>query len=412
MTTTQLDVPAHLVTDFDVYDPALAGAHDVFNKVIGKLAAVGPVRYSTAHGGHWIVLGYPEVHEVLRDAGLFSSYPSNLVNAASGRFIPAEIDPPEHTAWRKLLQPLFNPTRMKALEHQITDTVARLVDGFAERGSVEFVSEFAHQLPAAVFMSLMGWPMADVGLFSECTDTVVFGKPGANKRENALARQEAAQRMYSYFLQVLADCRARGDLDDVTTSILATPLHGADGPPQPTDDEFCRLLFLLAIGGLHTVQGSLAWSVMHLAQRPEQRRRLLDDPGLLPGVVEEVLRYETAVSTCRTATADARLGDVTIRAGDRLLVMLAAANRDAREFDTPESLHPDRAPNRHLAFGAGPHRCVGSHLARIEISLALQEIHRRIPDYRLDPDQPVLTHASQVRGVLRLPLIFTPERTA
>ncbi len=409
MTTSVSQAPHDLITDFDIYDPALAGEVDRFNEKIGELAAMGPVVYSTAYGGHWIVTGYPEAHTILRDPQTFSSYPNNLVNAGDGKFIPLELDPPDHTAFRHVLQPLFSPTRMKAIEPEIRSAVNRLIDGFADRGSAEFISEFAHELPAAVFLSLMGWPLDDAPLFSETTDIVVFGIPGASEEENVIARQEAAQKMFGYFAQVIADRRAQADHDDITTQIIHAPLQTADGSRQLSDEELCRILFLLLIAGLHTVQGSLAWSVIQLAAHPEERQRLIDDPGLLPGAIEEMLRIETAVAMGRRVTRDIELGGVSMKAGDQLIVSLSAVNRDDREFDDPATVHIDRTPNRHLAFGSGPHRCIGSHLARIEMSIALEELNRRIPDYRVDTSTPTLTHSTQIRGVLQLPIVFTPE---
>ena len=409
MTTSSTEAPEHLRTDFDVYDPGLGGTTDLFNAEIAKLAAQGPVVFSSAHGGHWIVTGYDEVHAVLRDPATFSSYPNNLVNAGDGKFIPLELDPPEHTAYRHALQPLFSPTRMKVLEPRIRAMVNRLIDGFATRGSAEFISEFAHELPTSVFLQLMDWPLADAPMFTEMTDITLQGKPGATEEESAAARQQAAQQMFGYFAGVLANRRARPGADDVTTTIINTPVEIEGGARLLTDEELCRMFFLLLIAGLHTVQGSLAWSVLHLSARPDERQRLIDDPALLPGAVEEMLRIESAVSMGRRVTHDTELGGVKLKAGDQLLVVLAGANRDGRQFNEPDEVRIDRAPNRHLAFGSGPHRCLGSHLARIELTIALEEIHRRIPDYRLDPGQPALSHASQVRGVVKLPILFTPE---
>ena len=409
MTTSSTEAPEHLRTDFDVYDPGLGGTTDLFNAEIAKLAAQGPVVFSSAHGGHWIVTGYDEVHAVLRDPAMFSSYPNNLVNAGDGKFIPLELDPPEHTAYRHALQPLFSPTRMKVLEPRIRAMVNRLIDGFATRGSAEFISEFAHELPTSVFLQLMDWPLADAPMFTEMTDITLQGKPGATEEESAAARQQAAQQMFGYFAGVLADRRARPGADDVTTTIINTPVEIEGSARLLTDEELCRMFFLLLIAGLHTVQGSLAWSVLHLSARPDERQRLIDDPALLPGAVEEMLRIESAVSMGRRVTRDTELGGVKLKAGDQLLVVLAGANRDGRQFNEPDEVRIDRAPNRHLAFGSGPHRCLGSHLARIELTIALEEIHRRIPDYRLDPGQAALSHASQVRGVVKLPILFTPE---
>ncbi|MGV0834339.1 cytochrome P450 [Mycolicibacterium thermoresistibile] len=409
MTTTVAQAPQHLVTDFDIYDPAIAGEVDRFNEKIGELAAIGPAVYSTAHGGHWIVTGYEEAHTILRDTTTFSSYPNNLYDAGDGKFIPVELDPPEHTAYRQVLLPLFSPTRMRALEPEIRATVNRLIDGFAARGSAEFIAEFAHQLPATVFLKLMGWPVEDADLFSEATHVNMFGKPGLTDEENVAVRHEAAQQMFGYFANVVADRRARNDHDDITTRIINTPLPTADGTRPLTDEELCRMFLLLLIAGLHTVQGSLAWSVMHLAGRPDERQRLIDDPSLLPQVVEEMLRIEAAVSAGRRVTRDVEVAGVHMKAGDQLIVSLGAVNRDGREFDDPATLRIDRSPNRHLAFGAGPHRCIGSHLARIEMSITLEELHRRIPDYRIDTSKPTISQATQIRGVLQLPIVFTPE---
>ena len=409
MTTSTTEAPEHLRTEFDVYDPGLGGTTDSFNEEIAKLAAKGPVVFSSAYGGHWIVTGYEEVHAVLRDPATFSSYPNNLVNAGDGKFIPLELDPPEHTAYRHALQPLFSPTRMKVLEPRIRAMVNRLIDGFATRGSAEFISEFAHELPTSVFLQLMDWPLADAPMFTEMTDITLQGKPGATEEESAAARQQAAQQMFGYFAGVLANRRARPGADDVTTTIINTPVEIEGSARLLTDEELCRMFFLLLIAGLHTVQGSLAWSVLHLSARPDERQRLIDDPALLPSAVEEMLRIESAVSMGRRVTRDTELGGVKLKAGDQLLVVLAGANRDGRQFNEPDEVRIDQAPNRHLAFGSGPHRCLGSHLARIELTIALEEIHRRIPDYRLDPGQPALSHASQVRGVVKLPILFTPE---
>ncbi|MFZ0715731.1 cytochrome P450 [Mycobacterium sp.] len=408
MTTSAVEVPEHLRTTFDVYDLGFGGVLDTFNEAVAQLRTKGSVVYSSAHGGHWVVVGYEEAHAILRDPTAFSSYPNNLVNAGDGKFIPIELDPPEHTAYRRVLQPLFSPTRMKALELDVRQLVNQLIDGFAGRGSAEFVSEFAHELPAAVFLKLMGWPAEDGPMFTEMTDIAIQGKPGATDEENVTARQEAAQQMFSYFGTVIAERRAEGGTADVTSEVINTPIE-IDGDRQLLSDEtLSRMFFLLLIAGLHTVQGSLAWSVLHLAKHAEERRRLIDDPGLIPAAVEEILRFEAAVSMGRRALRDVEVGGVSIKAGDQLVVVLAGANRDRREFSEPDDLQIDRQPNRHLSFGAGPHRCIGSHLARIELRVALEEMHRRIPDYRLDPARPALSHSSSVRGMVQLPILFTP----
>jgi len=168
MTTAMDRVPPDLVTDFDVYEPSLATPVDVFQQRVAELAAKGPVVYSPAYGGHWIVTRYKEIQQVLTDPSTFSSYPNNLVTPADfGKFIPLELDPPEHTAYRHVLQPLFSPQRMKKLSDDIRTVVNGLIDEFAPKGQAEFISEFAHELPARVFLALMDWPLEDAALFAE-----------------------------------------------------------------------------------------------------------------------------------------------------------------------------------------------------------------------------------------------------
>ncbi|AKE88794.1 MULTISPECIES: cytochrome P450 [Rhodococcus] len=402
--TDEMSTP---VVDFDIYDPSLTDPVDTVQEKVAELAAKGPVVYSTAHGGHWIVTRYKELHEVLRDPETFSSYPNNLVNAGDGKFLPLELDPPEHTGYRVALQPLFSPNRMKALSEQIRGVVNELIDSFAGKGEAEFIADFAHELPTRVFLALMDWPLEDAPILTEATDTALMGKPGASEDESAKARAEAAQQMFAYFQKIVDERRANPG-EDVTSALIRTEVDLEDGKRLLTDEELTRMFFLLLIAGLHTVQGSLAWAVIHLVNNPRQRAALIEDDSLIPNAVEEVLRIEAAVSMGRRATRDVELGGAKIKAGDQLLLVLCSANRDGSEFEDPDEFVIDRSPNRHLTFGAGPHRCLGSHLARIELSIALEELHRRIPDYELVESDPPILHATQVRGCLRLPIRFTP----
>lgn len=402
--TDEMSTP---VVDFDIYDPSLTDPVDTVQEKVAELAAKGPVVYSTAHGGHWIVTRYKELHDVLRDPETFSSYPNNLVNAGDGKFLPLELDPPEHTGYRVALQPLFSPNRMKALSEQIRGVVNELIDSFAGKGEAEFIADFAHELPTRVFLALMDWPLEDAPILTEATDTALMGKPGASEDESAKARAEAAQQMFAYFQKIVDERRANPG-EDVTSALIRTEVDLEDGKRLLTDEELTRMFFLLLIAGLHTVQGSLAWAVIHLVNNPRQRAALIEDDSLIPNAVEEVLRIEAAVSMGRRATRDVELGGAKVKAGDQLLLVLCSANRDGSEFEDPDEFVIDRSPNRHLTFGAGPHRCLGSHLARIELSIALEELHRRIPDYELVESDPPILHATQVRGCLRLPIRFTP----
>ncbi|QZT63945.1 cytochrome P450 [Mycolicibacterium austroafricanum] len=408
--TTVEKVPAELLVDFDVYDAALAHPVDTMQEKIAELAAKGPIVYSTAHGGHWIVTHYQEIYDILTDAETFSSYPNNLVTPADfGRFIPLELDPPDHTSYRHALQPLFSPQRMKKLADDIRVQVNELIDAFAPKGEAEFVSAFAHELPARVFLSLMDWPLSDAPMFTEVTDTILFGKPGGTKEESDQAMMMAAMTVAGYFNNVIAERRANPG-EDATSALIHTEVELSDGTRLLNDEELFRMFFLLLMGGLHTVQGSLAWMIAHLSKNPEQRAALIADPELTPKAVEEILRIEAAVIPGRRATRDVEIGGVRIAKDDQLILTLCSANRDAEQFTDPGVLDINRSPNRHLSFGAGVHRCLGSHLGRIELKIALEELHRRIPDYALVDRDPPVFHSTQVRGCARMPITFTPEK--
>ena len=407
--TTVETVPANLVVDFDVYDPSLATPVDVIQERVAELAAKGPVVFSPAYGGHWIVTHYKEIQQVLTDAETFSSYPNNLVTSDVGKFIPLELDPPDHGAYRAALSPLFSPQRMKSLSDSIRVVVNELIDGFAANGEAEWISEFAHELPARIFLALMDWPLADAPMFTEATDTILFGKPDGTEEESNQARVQAGFQIFGYFQKMVEDRRANPG-DDITSALIHTEVKLPDGTRLLTDEELNRMFFLLAMGGLHTVQGALAWAILHLSNNPGQRDQIIADPKLIPKAVEEILRIESPVVPGRRATREVELGGVTIGKDDQLILMLCSANRDHAEFAEPTKFDLSRHPNRHMSFSVGPHRCLGSHLARIELTIAMEELHRRIPDYQLVESEPPVFHSSQVRGCIRMPITFTPEK--
>jgi cytochrome P450 len=399
MPTRTEDVPTHLVTDFDITDPALASPHGA----LAVLQEKTPVAWSPLYGGHWIVTRYADVHAVIRDWETYSNTLNQVPVVSPAPSIPLQVDPPEHKLYRQILKPLFNPSRMRALEEAIRETTTSLIDGFAARGECDVVQELAHPLTMATFVSLMGWPLEDGERFTAWTEAILVGKPGAPPEEDMAFRAEANEEVATYFAGVIADRRANGG-EDPTAQIVNADFQGR----SLTDDELQRMLWLLMLGGLHTVRGVLGLGLIHLDRAPTERQRLIDDPSLLGGAVEELLRIEAPVANGRVVTRDTELQGVTLREGDMVLVMLSSANRDPREFPAPDELRVDRTPNRHLSFSGGPHRCVGSHLARIELSVALAEILRRIPDYAV-AGEPELHH-SQVRGIDSLPIRFTPAQ--
>ncbi|KAA9156747.1 cytochrome P450 [Amycolatopsis acidicola] len=396
------EIPPELVVDFDITDPALAVPHER----LAELQEKTPVAYSPLHGGYWIITRYDDAHDVLRNWEVFSSTQDQVPRLTTDQAIPVEIDPPEHKNYRDILNRVFSPRRMKALEDPIRARATELIDGFAERGECDFAAEFAHPITSATFVSLMGWPSEDAPKFEKWTNDLLVGKPDGTPEQDTAVRQAANTAVFEYFGKMVAR-RGEPRSEDVM-SVLFDAQYA--GERRLTDDELHRLLWLLMIGGLHTVRGVLSFGMLHFIRNPAQRDALLADPALAGPAAEELLRLDAPVAIGRVVKQRVQLRGVTMEPGDMVLVMSSAAGRDGREFACPHEMRLDREVNRHLAFGAGVHRCVGSHLARLELRIALEEIHRRMPDYALAPGAEPSFHHSQVRGVESLPLVFTPSR--
>ena len=319
------------------------------------------------------------VDEALKNWENFSS--ENLIDLGNIRpMIPIGIDPPDHLKFRKLLDPLFAPKRMDAIEADVAARVNRFIDGFEERGTCNFTAELAEPFPSSVFLGLMGLPWSELETMMRLRDGLL--RPTGTDNDSRLAYQKAtALEVYDFFGTILEE-RARDPQDDILTLFLTTEVGGA----MLTREEVLDICFLLLIAGLDTVTDSLTCFWAFLAQNPEHRQQIVDDPDVIPHAVEELLRWETPVpSVIRWSRHACTVGGQEVAAGDFLSVNISAANVDENEFPDPLEVRFDREVNRHLSFGGGVHRCLGSHLARRELRVALREWHRRIPEYSLAP---------------------------
>jgi len=401
---TERRIPPELVVDFDIHDDALTPK--VYERY-DELRRTCPVAWTERHGGHWVVTRYADIHEITHRPDVFSNQPVAIPpNLGQDQpLIPLEIDPPDHTGYRQILTPLFSPARMQALEPQIRALVNDLIDAFAARGECEFIEEFARPLPTAVFLGLMGWPQEDAPRLLRWTHDIIEGRPGGTDEESNEVRTAAGLEVYTYFAELL-DRAYEEPGDDIISQLTRATFAGER---ELSQFEILNIVFIVMIGGLHTVTGTLGNSVIYLAEHPDQRRRLVDDPALIPLATEELLRWESIVAPARRVTCPVQINGVALEPGDRVLIPLGSAGRDPEEFDRSDEVIFERTPNRHLAFGSGPHRCLGSHLARLELNVALEELHRRLPDYELVPEDPPVLKLHQVKGVERLRLRFTPE---
>jgi cytochrome P450 len=318
--------------------------------------------------------------------------------------IPLQIDPPDHAKWRRILDPLFTPREVAKLEADVVRLVHELIDEFASRGECDFHEEFAVPLPCTVFLKLVGLPQKDLDRFLDWKDRIIRGHPGETPEEQREIRNAVAPEVYEYFTAALDDHRD-GQHDDVICTLFTREI---DGRPI-TDEEMLDILYLFLIAGLDTVTDSLDCFFVYLAKNPDQRARLMAEPEILKPAIEEMLRWETPVpGIARVALQDCEIAGETIKAGEGVSVLLGSANTDDDEFPDAMTVDLTRNPNAHRAFGGGPHRCLGSHLARLELRVALREFHSRISDYSVR-EGTVLEYTPGLRSVHSLPLVFTPS---
>jgi cytochrome P450 len=338
----------------------------------------------------------------LRNPEIYSSGMDGAPLGNDRPLIPLQIDPPLHLKYRKLLDPLFAPRQMAKLEPQIAAQVNELMDVFCDRGSCDLTNEFAIPLPSIIFLRLFGLPLEELPTLLEFNERTQRPR-GAKTAEEQLAKRKAnAQDVYRYFEAVLAERRTEAPRDDLLSVFLTAEV---DGHPL-TDEEITDISFLMILAGLDTITDTLTCSFKFLAEHPEHRRRIVEDPSVIPSAVDELLRWETPVMTIiRVARADAAIEGCPVHEGDAVLACLGSANTDEAEFAHAQVVDFERNPNRHVAFGGGVHRCLGSHLARQELRVALREWHRRIPEYRL-PDGFVPRYSDGLRSVRNLTLVF------
>jgi cytochrome P450 len=346
-----------------------------------------------------VVTSTAGVEQVLHDAAIFSSNPDAMYFGSETGAIPLQVDPPEHSRYRKMLDPLFAPRRMAEREQEVTDLANQLIDTFVERGSCDFSTEFALPFPSVVFLRLMGLPTDDLDEFVKAKEGMI--RPvGETEADRQAMRMETGAWIFQYFRSAL-EAHAQNDTSDVLGTFLALEQEG-----RLTRDETLNICLLMLAAGLDTVTDTLECSFAFLAESPAHQRQLADEPGLAPGAVEELLRLETPVPTvARITMAATEIDGCPVAAGVRVRPILGVANIDPAVHGDPDVVDFARPSNKHLAFGAGVHRCVGSHLARLELRVALEELHRRIPDYRVAYGAEVILSPA-IRQAASLPLIW------
>lgn len=364
------------------------------------ISSLGPVARD-AHGTYMITES-AGVSFALRHPDLFSSKRAFDSLGSPFPIVPAATDPPEHTRYRHVLRPFFSVRGISRWLPMVRSLTARLIDGFIERGECDLVAQLAIPLPSEVFLTLYGLPLTDrdrlIGWKDAVFRAVGLGGGAANDESITLAAE-----LYEYLVRHIAAKRTGGGGD------VLGQLASDSSPGRLTDDELLGLSFLFVLAGLDTVTSALSTSFAVLATRPALREQIVADPGIIPSAVEELLRVEGPVVTLpRVATQDVQIAGHTIPADSMVGISVATANRDPAEHADPNAIDFERK-QKHYAFGGGPHACLGSHLARLEMRVVMKEWHSRIPYYRLGPGgSDRVEWPAGLIGIDSLPLVFPP----
>ncbi len=360
---------------------------------------IRPALRSTEADGYWMFTDYATILDGLQHPELWSS---SVITPTEPdppfKWIPVMVDPPEHAKWRKVLADYFSPGRVKGMREGQHELVGELIDKLKPAGGCEFVTQMARVFPSIVFLGIMGMPLDHLDQFLEWEDLILH-QEGIGEEINA-RRLEGMTHVMGYFSELIAARRAERNPDahDIVSAAIDWQLDG-----EPINDmELLNCLLLLFMAGLDTVAGQSSYAMLHMATHPADRQRLVDDPTLIPQAVEEVLRVYPMVQTARKATQDMDFHGCPVKAGDMAAFPLAMANRDDQMFPDGRRVDLDRGITRHIAFGAGPHRCLGSHLARQEMAILLEEWHKRIPEYELAAEP--VEHGGQMFGLNALEL--------
>lgn len=364
------------------------------------LREAGPVVLSD---GWYALTRREDVLAALRNPGVFSSKKAFEVVGSPLPLLPAALDPPEHTRIRRILQPFFSPHALAAILPSIQNQAIDIIDAIARRGECEVMADLATPYPSQVFLTLFGLPLRDRERLIKWKDAIIeLSVPNAAGESPDLT---PALELFTYLTEAVAEHR-RNPGDDVLSQVLL-------GEDALTDDEGLGMAFFFVLAGLDTVTSAIGAAMLELARRPDICDRLCENPDEIRVFVEEIVRLESSAPVVpRVTTEDVTVSGVTLPAGSRVRLCLGAINRDGSDAISGDDLVMDGKVHKHWGFGGGPHRCVGSHLARMEMNVVVTEWLKRIPDFELAPGyRPEITWPSPTSTLPRLPLHILGRET-
>jgi cytochrome P450 len=397
-------VPDAAVYDFDMYlDPALL--RDPHERVRELLRVAPPVFWTPRNRGHWVVTGHQENYTLSRDPANFTSEVVKGEQAAQmlahlpkdighiPNATPINLDPPAHTIYRAPLQAAFSPKAMMARKEDIRALANELIDAVAAQGHCDFIPAIAEPLPVIVFLKMLGLPVERLAEFRQLVHEHMA--PTKSPLDYVFRQRKVADAMKDVFIARKTDPK-----DDLISLLWKSEI---DGKPMTMElmEDFGVLLF---IAGLDTVINGMGFGIRHLANNPDFQNELRANPKLIPEAAEEILRRYTFTVPVRRVAQDTELGGWPLKRDEMVMIFLPGADLDPREFPHPEVFDMKRENNVHIAFGAGPHRCLGSHLARVELQVIYEQMLARLPTFRLDDTKQPKFHAGNIIAIDSLPI--------
>lgn len=390
--------------EFDHHSPEFVSKHQ---DLYSKLRSQCPVAHTSAHGGYWVIASYEEVSKVARNDAVFSSARDVVIPVTNvGRLIPLQSDPPELRRFRGLLNPYFTARHLEShLKEFIKQRIDDCIDAFIEVGHVELMDQLANPIPSSVTMRLLGLNPSDWNVFAHPIHAASYAIPGSPEHIAAMV----SVKEFSAIIESEVHQRVTNPRQDMISELLVSEWEGV----KTSVDEVVDLTRMVIFAGMDTVMASLGNIYVRLGERPDIRDQLVKNPQLLPGAIEEFLRFDTAVQGfARTVTVETELGGIKLKPSDTVFMLWASANRDPAHFgEDSDSINIERKPNRHMTFGVGAHFCIGAALARLQLNLTLNRTLERMHDLKID-----LANVKQpasigiVKGLKSVPGTFTPGK--
>jgi cytochrome P450 len=402
-TTSLLEpIPSGDLANPDHYNTPLGpdGSAMRFYEALRDKAEKTPIWWGELHGGAWNIVSYEHIHEIMSMPQVFSNKGVTLPRYDTGDFelMLAAQDAPKHKKYRDLIAPVFSPGRTKDFRDQLAVSVNSLIDKKIADGRADVATWLADEIPGRLTAILLGIPPDNGAVYREWTDAITKYFTTDPAKAAAIFGE-----LVAYASELIAE-RQKNPGDDLMSLVASAEVDGE----KLTFEELIGFFVVLLLGGIHNTARFLSSAYWRLAWDVELRRYLMERPAALPVAVDEMIRFYTPATIGRLVLDDVEIGGIKMKKDQMVYLWLPSANRDRSVFANPDTLIPDRTPNRHLSLGVGIHRCIGAHLVRVETTVAITEFLKRVPEFALDPDVKPEWQCGQVAGFIHVPIVFAP----